>query len=441
MDADRLRRFAFVPHSVPLEVERAEGCYLVQPGGRRILDASGGAIVANIGWGRREVAEAAARALADCSYVLPPFATPDRVGLAERLVAKWLPPGLVRCTFTSGGSESVEAAVRLARHHHVAAGRERRWKVIGSDISYHGVSLGALAVGGHAARRRGFEPLLIDHPKMRAPYCLACNLGQCPDRCLERLLPDLEALIAREDPETIAAIICEPVIGAAAGAVAPPPDFWPGLRDLTRRYGILLIADEVMTGFGRTGRRFGVDHAGVVPDILIGGKGLAGGYAPIGGLYATEEVVAPIAARGEEPMFYTYSNHPAACAVAECVLEIMEREELVARAARMGEELRRKLEARFTGHPRVAEVRGQGLLLGVQLVQSKEPLALYPAEAKIGLRAQGAGIRHGAFFYLGGSSDRARDALMMGPAFTINGEDLDVMVAALGDAIDEVTAA
>ncbi|OAI43504.1 hypothetical protein AYO38_10740 [bacterium SCGC AG-212-C10] len=439
MDADRLRRNAFVPHSVPIEIERAEGAYLIAPGGRRILDAAGGAIVANIGHGRAEVAEVAAKGLRDLTYVVPPFATPERARLTERLVANWLPPGLTRCLFTSGGSESVEAAVRLARQHHVAAVRPERWKVIGTDMSYHGVSLGTLAVGGHSGRRRGFEPLLIDHPKVQSPYCLECALGRCPTNCRESAADRLEAVIISEGPETVAAFICEPVVGAAAGALVPPDNYWPRVAEICRKYGVLLIADEVMSGFGRTGKKFGVDHWSVVPDILVGGKGLAGGYAPMGGVYATEEVVAPLAHRGEDLMFYTFSAHPASCAVADKVLEIMEREELVARAERMGTLLKSRLQESLGAHPNVAEVRGLGLLLGMELVRDRDTLERFPGEAKIAARVQAEGLKNGVFYYAAGSGP-ARDVILLGPPFSINGEDIDLLVSVLGDSIESAVA-
>ncbi|MEO6398076.1 MAG: aminotransferase class III-fold pyridoxal phosphate-dependent enzyme, partial [Tepidiformaceae bacterium] len=312
---DSSNRMAFVPNGVPFAIDHAEGCYLVTPSGQRILDAGGGAIVMNIGHGRREVAEVAARELERLTYIIPPFQTEARTRLVDRLVNNWLPPGLTRATFMSGGSESVEAALRLARQHHVAAGRPERWKVIGLDLSYHGVSLGALSVGHHPGRRAGFEPLLIPYPHAPAPYqILGVEPGPDPVEALEQL-------ILSEDPETIAGFIAEPVVGSSGGVMLPPEDYWRRAVEVCRKYGILVIADEVMTGFGRTGKKFGVEHWDVEPDIMVGGKGLAGGYAPMGGLYATEEVVAPLAERGEDLMFYTFAGHPASCAVADKVLE------------------------------------------------------------------------------------------------------------------------
>ncbi len=439
MDEADLRRSQFVPHkSLPFAVERAEGAYLITPDGRRILDAAGGAIVANIGHGRHEVAEAAAQAIEECSYVVPLFATPHRARLVERLQSNWLPSGLTQCLFVSGGSESVEAAIRLARHHHVASGSPERWKVIGTDLSYHGTSLGALAAGGHANRRKGYEPLLAAYPKVRAPYCLECFTGRCEKRCRETAADALEEVILAEGPETVSAFICEPVVGSAGGVVVPPPNYWPRVREICDQYGVLLIADEVMSGFGRTGMNFGVDHWDVVPDIMVSGKGLTGGYMPMGAVFARASVVEPIAARGEDVMFYTYSNFPAACAVADKVLEIMEREDLVARAATMGEQVSAKL-ARIREHPNVASVRGIGLMWGIELVQDRDTLTHFPAEKRMVNRVMAAGLERGVFLYPGGSGV-AQDCVMLGPPFTITDADVDLMVGVLEDAIDAAVA-
>jgi adenosylmethionine-8-amino-7-oxononanoate aminotransferase len=437
VDAETIRRFAFTPTTgAGLAIERAEGCWLVAAGEHRILDAAGGAIVGNVGHGRAEVGEAMARASARMAYVVPPFATEERVALSERLRERWLPEGLTRVLFTSGGSESTDAAIRIARQHCVARGEPSRWKVIGRELSYHGITLATLAAGAHTRRRKGFEPLLLDFPHAPACYPLRCKL--CRGRCELQCADALEALIRREGPETVAAFIAEPVGGSTAGALVPPDDYWPRVAEICARHGVLLIADEVMTGFGRTGRRFGVDHWGVVPDLLVGGKGLAGGYAPMGAVCAKESVLAPIAAAGDDVMFYTFGGHPAACAAALAVLDILEREKLVARAEAMGRILRERL-ARLEKHPHVAEVRGLGLLQAVELVRDRESLEPFPAEARVTARVVATGIKNGAFFYPGGC-DPARDVICLGPPFVIEPDEIDFLVSVLERSIDEVCA-
>lgn len=422
----------------PLTVARTEGVWLITPDGRRILDAAGGAIVASIGHGRAEVAEAAARAMAQTTFVVPPFATESRVALVERLRASWLPQGMTRAVFASGGSEAVDLALRVARQHHACAGRTGRWKVIGRELSYHGTTLATLAVGGHASRRAGFEPLLVTHPKAAAAYPLRCAACRGKGGCTLDCADDIEAIILREGPETVAAVIAEPIAGSTLGAVVPPDGYWPRLREITRRTGVLLIADEVMTGFGRTGRAFAVDHFGVVPDLLVSGKGLASGYAPICGVYATEEVVAPIADRREDVMFYTYSAHPAACAAADKVLEIMEREGLVARAAEVGDYLGERL-ATLRGHPNIAEVRGRGLLHAVEIVRDRETLAPFAPEQRITTRIVVAGLARGVFFYPGGSKP-GPDVICLGPPFVVTRHEIDRIVDVLGESITEAAA-
>jgi adenosylmethionine-8-amino-7-oxononanoate aminotransferase len=427
MDAERARRFPFAarPGSTPLRIARAEGAWLYTEDGEAILDAAGGAIVANVGHGRREVAEAYAREVERASYLVPPFATESRVRLVERLVSRWLPAGLTRAAFTSGGSESVDAAIRIVRAHHVAAGRPSRWKVIGRDLSYHGTTLATLAVGGHTKRRAGFEPWLAELPKAPACYCWRCPLGKSYPTCRTACADEVEAAIVAAGPDTVAAVIAEPIGGSTAGALVPPDEYWPKLAEICRRHGVLLIADEVMTGFGRTGKKFAVDHWGVTPDVLVSGKGLTGGYAPMGGVFATDAVVAPIVERGLELMFFTYSAHPAACAAADRVLQILEREALVQRAAVMGEKLGKRL-TRLLAHPNVGDVRGRGLLWAIELVADKVTREPFPASVGFTNRVVAAGLKHGIFAY-GGGVDPARDVIAFGPPFTISEHEIELI--------------
>lgn len=433
-------RLPFIPtgFGAPLHVVRAEGCHLVTREGRRILDAAGGAILVNIGHGRREVAEAVARALEEVTYVVPVFATEHRLRLVERLVDRWLPPGLERVLLTSGGSESMDAALRLVRQHHVAAGRPERWKIVGRELSYHGTTLATLAVGGHPKRRAGFEPLLLDFPKAPACYCLRCPLGLRYPACAVACADEVERAIERAGPESVAAFVAEPIVGSTAGALVPPPEYWRRVAEICRRHGVLLVMDEVMTGFGRTGKRFAVEHFGITPDVLVGGKGLTGGYAPLGAVFASEAVVAPIAERHEDVMYYTYGAHPASCAAADKVLEILEREDLVRRAAEMGERLRSAL-ARLEEHPHVAEVRGLGLLQAVELVRDRATLEPFPASARLTQRVVVEGILRGVFFYPGGV-DPARDVVCLGPPLVIEDAEIETIARVLAESIDAAVA-
>ena len=420
MDAARLSRYPFVPGPVPLTVVGGEGVWLHTDDGRRILDGAGGAVVANIGHGRPEPAAAAAEVLQGYAYTVPPFATEARVRLIERLVGNWLPEGMTRCLFVAGGSESVDSALRIARQHHVCRGDLNRTKIIGRSISYHGATLASLAVANHDRRRAGLEPMLADWPKADALDAEA-----------------VRKLVEAEDPGTIAAIIAEPVSGASGAALVPPDDYLPGLRSICDDHGILLISDEVMAGFGRTGANFGIDHAGVVPDLLVGGKGLGGGYVPIGGVFATEAVVAPIAEAGQSVMYFTFSGSDIVCAVADRVLQVMEDEDLVARAAVQGEHLRALLTEALGDHPNVADIRGRGLLMGLELVADRSTGATFAG--RLSPKVVSEALERNCWVYPAGSA-AVPDGILFGPAFTITDGELEQLVAITAEALDAAVA-
>ena len=440
MDASR---YSFLPGTGSgLVIERTEGSFLIAADGRRILDAAGGAIVANIGHGRAEVAEAVAAAMARNTYLVPPFATPERIALVERLQDHWLPPGVERCIFASGGSESVDLAIRIARQHFVSKGEPERFQVIGRELSYHGTTLSGLDVGGHVKRKAAYAPYLGDPPKAPACYPLRCGLCAGESGCNLRCADAVEDVIqsaAPAGPDSVAAIIVEPVGGSTAGALAPPEGYLPRVAEIARRHGALLIADEVMCGFGRTGAKFAVDHWDVVPDILVGGKGLAGGYAPIGGVYTTNAITEPIAAAGDDVMFYSFAAHPAACAAADKVLEISQREGLVERAEKMGAQLRDRLQDAFAAHPHVAEIRGRGLLQALELVRDRDTLEPFAIGDKLTSTLVAAGIANGAFFYPGGAGT-AQDVICLGPPLTISEDELELLVATLRKTVDDAVA-
>ena len=417
----------------PTRVVAAEGVELVLEDGRRVLDAAGGAIVANVGHGRREVADAMHDALLRCSYAVPPWLTPERERLLDRLDTDWLPANLTRVHLTCSGSEGVEAALKIVAAYQAARGLPSKAKVIARTPSYHGVTLATLGIGGHESRKAGLRHVLVDAPRVPAPYPLRDPGVDC--------VAAIEETIARQGPETVAALLAEPIVGSSGGALVPRPDYWPEVRALCDRYDILLVTDEVMTGFGRTGAAFALDHfAGVTADVMVAGKGMAGGYAPITGVFATEAIGSAIAAAGLDVMFHTFAAQPAACAAADKVLTILTDEDLVRRAAATGRQLKADLKQAFGQHPPVAEVRGEGLLLAIEIVADRATLARFPASARLSGRVLGEGFARGVSFYPGGNGE-IRDVVVMGPPFTITEVDVDRIVTTLMAAVDAAVAA
>ncbi|MEZ5557307.1 MAG: aminotransferase class III-fold pyridoxal phosphate-dependent enzyme [Pseudomonadales bacterium] len=420
-------------------IARAEGVYLYRPDGSAILDAAGGAIVTNIGHGRERVVERVAAATRDYTYVVPPWLTPSRQALVETLEAHWLPQTLRRIHITSGGSEAVEAAIKLALQFQVAQGHGDRTKIISRSVSYHGTTVTTTSVSGHAARKRGLERALTRYPSVATPFPLHCPLGRHHPDAGRYYVEQLRETILAEGPQTVAAFLAEPITGSSGGAIVPPEDYWPGVRALCDEFGILLILDEVMTGFGRTGTAFGYQHWPIEPDVLVSGKGLAGGYAPIGGVYASERVGSAIERAGMNVMFHTFGAHPAACAAAAEVLKILVEEDLITRVRTQGAKLKAALEETFAQHPRVAEVRGSGLLLAVEVVQDRETLTPYPEADGISSRIVGNALRDGVFFY-GGGTGEIRDIVCLGPPFIIDDGHIETMVDVLRRAVDQATA-
>ena len=421
-----------------LEIVRADGAYLYARDGKKILDASAGAAVGNIGWGRREVAAAASAALAGLTYTLPPIATPERLALAERLARDWLPGEMPGIGFFGSGSEANEGAMRLARQYQLAKGRTTRWKIIGRDVSYNGTTLATLGVGGHTARRAGYEPMLRDMPRAPACYCLRCPLEKSWPSCQVACATELEKLIEIEGADTIAGFLAEPITGTSGGALIPPDEYWPVIADICQRHDIVLIADEVLTGFGRTGERMAVDHWNIEPDIMVLGKGMSGGYAAMSAVATRKHIPDAMSAAGLAPMFHTYSGHPTQCAAACKVLEIMEREKLVERVQELGPVLEEKLRT-LQDHPNVAEIRGRGFFYAIEVVRDRQSLEKFPGAAGVTFKILEATVARGVFTYFGGTGP-VRDIVNVAPPFIIDEAEMDLIVGALGEAITEVCA-
>lgn len=432
-----LYSWPFLGRSAPVEVTRAEGAYLYRPDGTAILDAGGGAIVVNVGHGRADVADAMREAAVNASYVVPTWLTPERKALVEELKEHWLPDHLTRIHLTSGGSEANEAAMKIAVQYQAARGKPEKRQIISRSLSYHGTTITTAGVSGHASRKRGLESILDTYTTIETPYPLRCPLGQHHPDATDYYIENLQSVIDRVGAEHIAALIAEPINGSSGGAITPPAGYWPRAQKVLRDNDILLIMDEVMTGFGRTGEKFGGDLYGIKPDLLVAGKGMAGGYAAIAGCYGTEEIARTIGGSPFEVMFHTFAALPVSCAAATRVLQILRQEDLLNRAASTGQDLKMRLIDKLGQHPHVAEIRGEGLLIGIEIVKDRETLEQFPESDGVTGRLVSFGLSEGVFFYPGGTGD-ARDIICIGAPFIIEEQEIEKIVTTLTKAVETI---
>jgi len=422
---------------------RGEGCFIFTSEGRRCLDASGGAAVVTIGHGVEEVARAMAVQASQLAYVhSSQFHTAVTDRLSQRILAL-APLGMRaggRVYLTSGGSEAAETALKLARQYWLERGDKKRWRVISRWQSYHGTTLGALAVSGNVRRREPFGPMLPEWGHIHPCFCYRCPLGLQYPSCNVDCADELERLLEREGSENVAAFIFEPVVGATLGAVVPPEGYVQRIADICRRHGILLIADEVMSGMGRTGKAFAVEHWGVTPDMILVGKGIASGYAPLGAVIVARHV-AEAFSRGTGTFLhgFTYSAHPVAAAAGNAVLDYIERENLFARVEPVGQELRAALEP-LRKYSVVGDIRGKGLLFGIELVHNARMREPFPPDAQIALRIQEDALEAGVMTYpIQGCADGTHgDHILLAPPFTITSKMIEMIAAGLDHAIADL---
>ena len=438
MEEMELVKWPFLKQTWGIEFERSEGSYLYTKDGRKILDAAGGAIVSNIGYGREEVADTIAKAVKNNSYILPPFLTPEREALLDELREHWLPPHLTRIHLSSGGSEANESAVKLAIQYQTSRGKAEKNIILTRNLSYHGTTLNMSGISGHVARKRGLESYVPKPTTIETPYPLRCPIGSFHPDAKEYYLDNLRKTVKKIGAENIAALLMEPINGSSGGAITPPDGYWVEAQEILRENDILLIADEVMTGFGRVGSDFASNLYGLQPDILIAGKGMGGGYAAIGGTYSTDKIADSIQAAGYEVMFHTFAALPQSCAASAEVLRILREENLCERVNPLGDQILQKLNSEIGQHPNIAEIRGKGLLIGIEIVEDKSSLTPFDESQKITSRIMQQGLEEGVFLYPGGTGEY-RDIICIGPAFTIGDDEVDLIVKATKAAISAVT--
>jgi adenosylmethionine-8-amino-7-oxononanoate aminotransferase len=422
---------------------RGEGCWIISSDGHRFLDASGQAAVVSIGHGVYEIGRAMAEQSSQIAFAhTSQFHTAPAEKLAERLLA--MAPSNFRnggrVYFTSGGSESTETAIKLARQFHLESGQRERYRVLSRRQSYHGSTLGAMSVSGNFARRAPYEPLITEWGHIAPCFCYHCPFDKTFPQCALVCADDLEVYLLQHEPEKAAAFIFEPIVGATLGAVVPPEGYVSRIAEICRKNGILLIADEVMTGMGRTGKSFAAQHWNIEPDVILVGKGVASGYAPLGAVLVSARVVAAFE-RGSGAFMhgFTYQAHPVCTAAGNAVLDYLESHRLFDRVVPAGKNLCDALSL-LQSHSNVGDVRGLGLLCGVEIVKDKVTREPFPKEQNVGERIRQACLEESVLTYpTQGCVDGLRgDHILLAPPFTISPEESALIARALQSALAKV---
>ncbi|MCW0205583.1 MAG: aspartate aminotransferase family protein [Achromobacter sp.] len=419
-----------------------QGMELIDSNGKRYIDASGGAAVSSLGHGHPRVIKAIQDQVAQLAYAHTSFFTTQVSEDLADLLAAAAPGDLNHVYFVSGGSEAVEAALKLARQYFVEIGQPQRRHMIARRQSYHGNTLGALAIGGNAWRREPFLPLLVQAHHVSPCFAYRERLdGETDSAYAQRLADELEAKILELGPDTVAAFVAETVVGATAGAVPPVADYFKRIRAVCDKYGVLLILDEVMSGMGRTGYLFACEEDGVVPDLVTIAKGLGGGYQPIGATLCTDRIYdAIVGGSGFFQHGHTYIGHATACAAALAVQQTIVDDGLLDNVRARGEQLRGELRAALGDHPNVGDIRGRGLFVGVELVADRATkAALDPARkthAKFKARAKDNGL---LLYPMGGTVDGVRgDHVLLAPPFIASPADIGRIVDRFAQTLNDV---
>ncbi len=430
------------PQHTLKQAVRGQGIFLFDQEGRQYLDASGGAAVSCLGHGHPDVIAAIKAQLDQVAYAHSSFFTTQVCeDLADFLVSR-APGDLDHVYFVSGGSEAVEAALKLARQYFVERGETQRSQFIARRQSYHGNTLGALAIGGNAWRREPFLPMLA--PAHHVSPCYAYRdqrPGETEERYAARLADELEQKILEIGPQRVAAFVAETVVGATAGALAPVRTYLRRIREVCDRHGVLLILDEVMSGMGRTGHLYACAEDGVAPDILAIAKGLGAGYQPIGAMLASRRIYDTIV--GGSGFFqhgHTYMGHATACAAALAVQRVIERDGLLANVLARGEQLRARLREVFADHPNIGDVRGRGLFVGVEFVRDRADKSVLDPALKTHARLKRQAMENGLMMYpMGGTVDGVHgDHVLLAPPFICTAADIDEIVARLDRTVRQV---
>jgi hypothetical protein len=419
---------------------RGEGVYLEDEKGKRYLDACGGALVVNLGHGRKELARAMAEQAERVFYVHGSQFTTDAIEEWAEALARKLPRELSKLYLVPGGTEATETAIKLGRQLHMARGSDGKFKTLACRPSYHGNTLGALSISGREGLRRPYEPLLSNRAHAPAPYCYRCPLGKTYPECEVACADAVADLFESVGPDTVSAFVAEAVMGAAAGCAVPPREYLPKVRAICDRFDVLLIVDEVLTGFGRTGTFLALEPSGVVPDVVLLGKGITSGAVPGGAVAVKESLARSIAEKlGSFSHGYTFSHHPVVAAVAREALRILEAEKLVERVKRLEAPFFDAL-SRLKRFDFVGDIRGRGLLAGIELVRDRKTKEPYPRSQKLVEKIAARAFERGLVVYYGTGMANGvdGDTLVLAPPFVIDEGQIEEIASILEETFSEL---
>ncbi|WP_210365084.1 aspartate aminotransferase family protein [Bacillus sp. REN3] len=422
------------------EVDYGKGSYLFDKEGKEYLDASSGAVTANIGHGALEIINAMHEQAQKVSFVYRSQFTSDSAEQLARKIASLLPGDLNWSFFVNSGSEATETALKIAIQYWQEKGINSKTKILSRWISYHGITLGALSMSGHPGRRARFVPLLEEFPVISPPYCYRCPYNSSPSDCGFLCAWELEQAIKRIGADHIAAFIAEPVIGAAGAAIAPPDGYYKTIKEICEEYDILFIADEVMTGFGRTGKMLACEHYEVIPDIVALGKGMGAGYAPIAAAVASDRIIETIRNGSKIIMSgHTLSANPQSCSASLAVLEFIEKRQLLQEVDTKALYLKDKLEKLKSKFPFIGEIRGKGLLIGMEFVKHPGTKQAFGRNVKLTDRLVKIGREKGILLYPAGAGldGTSGDAIIIAPPLTISMKEIDDLACRLKDVFSE----
>lgn len=417
-----------------------DGVYIVDTDGKRYIDASGGAAVSCMGHSDEDIRRAIKQQVDTLAFAHTGFFTSQPAEELAEVLVDGAPAGIERVYFLSGGSEAIETSLKMARQYFLETGQPERRRFIARQLSYHGNTLGALAIGGHEARRRPYQPLLVDATHISPCYAYR---GQQADESEEeyglRVADELETAIVSQGPETVAAFVAETVGGATSGVIPPVPGYFKRIREICDRYGVLLILDEIMCGMGRTGTMHACEQDGIAPDLMTIAKGLGAGYQPIGAVLVSGQVYDAFAqGSGAFQHGHTYMGHPTACAAALAVQKAIHERNLLENVGRQGDLLETALVERFGNHPHIGDIRGRGLFRGLELVAERASRQPFDPAQRLFAKIKKEAMANGLVCYPGnGTADGVSgDHVLLAPPFIVTADQIGEIVDKLGTAID-----